>query len=213
MSSLFYGISKIIIDIYNIKKFGVANSQFAPLSENEITLIILNCKEDLNIDENGIKSLHDTIIGFIKSENYKIEKQKLKSAHWLFRKGSISNSCKVHPLISEALSNFMIDTQISRNFIKKNINISYIMKHLDEGIPCNTLEERITNITQIIEKAMSELILLKNLLDMGKNGNTDDNSLNIIQRSRNTSISENKEGNENVEDLHYHHPIQGDDNV
>ena len=169
-SSILYGISKTIVDIYNINKYGFSNSQYAPLTKEEIDNIYNNSLEYITISKDGIESLHSTICTFIKAQNYKIEKQRLKSAHWLFRRGSISNACKSHPLISDAVAASMNDTITSRDFIRRNTNIAHLTSHIENGIPCNTIEDRVFNITNIVKKVMSELIILQSMLDMGTEG-------------------------------------------
>lgn len=187
ISSIFYGISKGSVDIYNIRKYGVSNSQLAPLLDKEIELILQNSIEILNINRIGVISLHETICDFITHQNYKIEKQKLKSAHLLFRHGSISNACKMHPLIAEAVSSAMDDTNLSREFIKRNTNITHLIKHLDDGIACNTIEERVKNITITVEKAMSDLILLSSLLRNGMEG-IPSNPVSVSTRTSNNDL-------------------------
>lgn len=190
-SSIFFGITKGMVDVYNIRKFGVSNSQFAPLTPNEINKILQDCDNKLNIDIEGIKQLHESICVFIKAQSYKIERQKLKVAHNYFKNGSITNACKSHPLIVDALSSAMSDTLLSRNFIRNSSNITYLTQHLEKGIPCNNIEDRINSMTKSVENLLSELILLKDILDMSSKGKCDYNTLAVLCNQSITNNSRN----------------------
>lgn len=170
LSSICYGISKCGVDMYNVKKYGVNNSQLAPLNEIEITNIHNNCVEELTIDKNGIIQLHETICTFIKESISKEDKRKLKTAHWLFRKGSISDACKFHTLFADAVVNNMINTPLSRDFIKKRTNIAYLTNHLQQGISCGNIENYINNMSEKLESLIEDLTLLKDKIQMGTKG-------------------------------------------
>jgi len=169
-ASFMYFISKWSIDLYNIKKYGHSNYQYSPLLENEIIIILNNSSEHVNISRGGIKTFHETICTFIKEETHIIERQKLKSAHWIFRKGNLIAACKSNPLLAEALATCMTETDISKEFIKRNINISYLTKHLTEGSNINDTENRIENLMSGIENVMSELVVLQTQLKMFRDG-------------------------------------------
>lgn len=142
----------------------------SPLKDIEIDNIYNNCISELNINKNGIKQLHETICTFIKSNKSKEEKRKLKSAHWLFRKGSISDACKTHTLFADAVVNNMEDTELSRDFIKKRTDISFLVNHLENGIACGSVENYINNISDKLENIIQDLSLLKTKLNMSTKG-------------------------------------------
>lgn len=162
MSSIFYFFSKFIVDMINLKKYGVTNSQLAPLTNIEIDIIYDNCVSELNIKKEKIISLHETISMFIKSNKSKEEKRKLKSAHWLFRKGSISDACKTHTLFVDAVVNNMEDTELSREFIKKKTDISFLVNNLSHAPDDNYL----SNISVKLQSVIEDLSILKSRLDM-----------------------------------------------
>lgn len=169
-SSVMFLLAKWAIDLYNINKYGHSNSQYAPLLEIEINRILENSIEEVTMSNIGIKSFHETICTFIKEETYIVERQKLKSAHWLFRQGNLIGACKSHPLLSETLATCMTENEQSKSFIKRNINISYLTKHLTEGVTISNTENRIENLMIGIENVMSELVVLQNQLKMFKDG-------------------------------------------
>lgn len=186
LSSITYGISKGIIDVYNIRKYGVSNSQLAPLTDKEINHILLNCRNQIIITREGIMSLHGTLCRFIQAEPYKLERQKIKSAHWIFRRGSLIDACKSHPRVAEALSSCMTDTPISRDFIRRNLPIAHLMDHIEDGIRCDTINDRVHNIIDELKRITSEAILLQNMLEMGTEGI----SSSPVLRSRHNSTTD-----------------------
>jgi len=169
-SSFMYFISKWSIDLFNIHKYGHSNYQYSPLLDLEITHILDNSTEQITISREGIKTFHETICTFIIEETHIIERQKLKSSHWVFRKGNLIIACKSNPLLAETLATCMTETDRSKEFIKRNINISYLTKHLIEGSNVTNTENRIENLMSGIENVMSELVILQNQLKMFKDG-------------------------------------------
>ena len=188
ISSLCYGITKVGADFHNLYYYNVSNSQYRALDQKEIDMIIDNCKEELTLDKDGVVKLHNSIIECINSQVYKINKQMIKNAHWQFRKGNISLASKLNTVFCQEVTKVMIDCDKSRKFIKDRIDISYIRTHLLNNGKIDTFEECLKNVIESTEKNLSDLMLLKNLCQMGNQGVIDnDFSIGITTRSRNTS--------------------------
>ena len=176
-SSIMYFIFKWGIDLYNIHYYGHSNYQYSPLLDKEIESITVNATEQINISVIGIKKFHETICNFIKEESHTIERQKLKSAHWIFRKGNLIIAANSHSLLMEVLASCVTQTDISKEYIKRNINLSYLTKHLSQGIDINETETRIENLMSGIENIMADLVILQNHLKMFKEGKIETNSV------------------------------------
>ena len=164
-SSIMYFIFKWCIDLYNIHYYGHSNYQYSPLLDKEIESITVNATEQINISVIGIKKFHETICNFIKEESHTIERQKLIIA---------ANS---HSLLMEVLASCVTQTDISKEYIKRNINLSYLTKHLSQGIDINETETRIENLMSGIENIMADLVILQNHLKMFKEGKIETNSV------------------------------------
>lgn len=188
MSSSAYYLSKASVDLYNLKKYKVSNSQFKPLSESEIKLIVKNSEHELNVTDQAVSQLHESLVIFIQSQNYPHERQRLKQAHWEFRKGNLSKATKTHPLVLDALQSVMTDTLLSRTFVKQRTNIAYISESLEHGEEINSIQDRISNCISTVERLLTDLVLLRDVLGMASNGIAVHDHIPLTRISRNSSI-------------------------
>lgn len=207
ISSGAYCLSKGLIDIYNLKRYKVSNSQFKPLTDAEIQLIIKNSINELNVTVNGVNQLHESLVIFIQSQNYPHERQKLKQAHWEFRKGNLSKATKIHPLVLDALQSVMTDTTLSRNFVRQRTNIAYISESLEHGEEINSMQDRISNCILTVERLLTDLVLLRDALGMASNGIAVHDHVPLTRISRNSSVINSLNELNEINDINQLHQI------
>jgi hypothetical protein len=90
----------------------------------------------------------------------------------------------------------------SRNFVRQHTNISYLAHHIEEGREINTMQQRVMNISETIQKALEELTILRNLLDMATIGTNQQEPPTLLKLSipRNNSITSNFSSMERMEE-------------
>lgn len=195
-SSLFYGISRGLVDICNIYRYGYANSQLRSLIKKEIDLIIANSKNVVDIDENGVKQIHESLCRLICTEKYKAERQKLKTAHLLFRRGNITGAFKTNLIVADVIAAGLVPSELSRRFLRSSTNIACLVNNVADGVSCSTLACRVERIATDLKNLLSDILVLQQFLERERN--EDDDSMQVdretvsepmlpISRSRNVS--------------------------